>query len=248
MTTVESGTAVGIEYVPRRRAPSRSTRRATQPPATSTWRTCSRRGSRSGCAALARPSTRPPRRTSAFGAGATRRSASSIWILGAMAAEHVFYKENSTGVGGDVAERDGARPRYMVGACARWALSRSSSRAAALGVRARSERRISKQFEAIGTQIMNRDGTRRRMMARPDRSDPGRLREAQAAAQHARSGVRHGVQRWSTTTSAQVEQHRRGADRAQGDPRRRGARAARGGSSSRSERSICWRRSSWPML
>ncbi len=47
-----------------------------------------------------------------------------VWALGAMAAEHVFYGENSNGVGGDVQSRDraggldGRRVR-------RWARSRS---------------------------------------------------------------------------------------------------------------------------
>ena len=40
-----------------------------------------------------------------------------IWTLGAMAAERVFYGENSTGVGGDVQSAT-ARSAWMVGACA----------------------------------------------------------------------------------------------------------------------------------
>src|SRR5207244_13604123 len=39
------------------------------------------------------------------------------WGLGAMAAERVFYGENSTGVGGDVMTST-ARAAWMVGACA----------------------------------------------------------------------------------------------------------------------------------
>jgi cell division protease FtsH len=40
-----------------------------------------------------------------------------IWALGAMAAERVFYGQNSTGVGGDVQSAT-ARAAWMVGACA----------------------------------------------------------------------------------------------------------------------------------
>ena len=39
-----------------------------------------------------------------------------VWTLGAMAAEHVFYGENSTGVGGDVQSAT-ARAAWMVGMC-----------------------------------------------------------------------------------------------------------------------------------
>ena len=47
MTTIESGTAIGIEYIASRRRRWRSTRRATPPPVTSSCRARSRRGSRS---------------------------------------------------------------------------------------------------------------------------------------------------------------------------------------------------------
>ncbi len=40
---------------------------------------------------------------------------SLIMTLGAMAAEHVFYGENSGGVSGDVVHRDRHAPRSMVG-------------------------------------------------------------------------------------------------------------------------------------
>ena len=34
-----------------------------------------------------------------------------VWTLGAMAAEHVFYGENSVGVGGDIFSADAGAPR-----------------------------------------------------------------------------------------------------------------------------------------
>ena len=42
--------------------------------------------------------------------------AALVWGLGAMAAEHVFYGENATGVGGDVQSAT-AQAALMVGAC-----------------------------------------------------------------------------------------------------------------------------------
>ena len=107
----------------RRRARSRSTRPATPPPGTCTSRrTCSRRGSRSASAAARSATTRAWRRTSGSRTSAATGWATLIMTLGAMAAEHVFYGENSQGVSGDVASAtataaamvgdlgDGARP------------------------------------------------------------------------------------------------------------------------------------------
>jgi ATP-dependent Zn protease len=67
-----------------------------------------------------------------------------IWGLGAMAAERIFYGENSTGVGGDV-QMVTSRAAWMVGSCAMapepvptpWAMER---------------------FEQIGAQIVARSG------------------------------------------------------------------------------------------
>ena len=55
-----------------------------------------------------------------FSSWRSEEFAKLVWTLGAMAAEHVFYSENSTGVGGDVHERDrSARPGWS--GCAAWA-------------------------------------------------------------------------------------------------------------------------------
>src|SRR5918912_3164855 len=51
-----------------------------------------------------------------FSSWRSEEMAQLVWTLGAMAAERVFYGENSTGVGGDVqAATD--RAAWMVGAC-----------------------------------------------------------------------------------------------------------------------------------
>jgi ATP-dependent Zn protease len=79
------------------------------------------------------------------------------WTLGAMAAEHVFYGENSIGVGGDVMSAT-ARAAWMVGAC-----GMGPERVELNGRRrkkATEEEReqVMKRFESIGKQIMRRTG------------------------------------------------------------------------------------------
>ena len=81
-----------------------------------------------------------------------------VWTLGAMAAERVFYGENSTGVGGDVQSAT-ARAAWMVGSCAmapervdldgRFETSEDEDAA---------REKIMKRFELIGAQIMQRAG------------------------------------------------------------------------------------------
>jgi ATP-dependent Zn protease len=82
-----------------------------------------------------------------------------IWGLGSMAAERVFYGENSTGVGGDVqAATD--RAAWMVGACGmgplyldlRHRVSNDSGEESEDEAR----ERVMKRFQKIGTQIINR--------------------------------------------------------------------------------------------
>jgi ATP-dependent Zn protease len=80
-----------------------------------------------------------------------------VWALGAMAAEHAFYGENTTGVGGDV-ESATARAAWMVGTSAmapdpippNGKLDDESD--------AEARARIEKRFEEVGTLIMNRAG------------------------------------------------------------------------------------------
>jgi ATP-dependent Zn protease len=78
-----------------------------------------------------------------------------------MAAERVFYGENSTGVGGDVQSAT-ARAAWMVGACgmAPEQIDLNGSGNGRVTKKTLDERRdtIAKRFEKIGTQIMNRTG------------------------------------------------------------------------------------------
>jgi ATP-dependent Zn protease len=81
-----------------------------------------------------------------------------IWSLGAMAAEYVFYDQNTTGVGGDVhhATMDAAR---MVGVHAMGpARVDLSARIADPEEREKAERRIAERTQQLGLQIMHRSG------------------------------------------------------------------------------------------
>jgi ATP-dependent Zn protease len=77
-----------------------------------------------------------------------------VWTLGAMAAERVFYGENSNGVGGDVQSAT-AQAAWMVGASA---MGPEPFEVVPLDDETEEEarRRILHRFQAIGLQIMNR--------------------------------------------------------------------------------------------
>jgi ATP-dependent Zn protease len=80
-----------------------------------------------------------------------------VWTLGAMAAEHVFYGENSTGVGGDVMQAT-SKAAWMVGMCGMGPepINLNGRRFATEEEREEAEERLMKRFERIGLQIMNR--------------------------------------------------------------------------------------------
>jgi cell division protease FtsH len=81
-----------------------------------------------------------------------------IWGLGAMAAEHVFYGQNTTGVTGDVGSVT-ARAALMVGFRAMGpAAVDLSDRIEDPEEREEAETRVRERFERIGYQIMNRSG------------------------------------------------------------------------------------------
>ena len=127
MTTVESGTAIGTEYVPKEtraiaihEAGHAATAHHYMEGAESTRLSIKRRG-----AALGHHQARE--KEERFSSWRSEEMAQLIWALGAMAAERVFYGENSTGVGGDV-QGATARAAWMV-APAAWRLNRSTSRA-----------------------------------------------------------------------------------------------------------------------
>jgi sugar phosphate isomerase/epimerase len=76
-----------------------------------------------------------------------------------MAAEHVFYGENSTGVGGDVMSAT-ARAAWMVDMCAMGPNPIDlNGRFASADDEAAEREKLLQRFEDIGVQIMNRAGT-----------------------------------------------------------------------------------------
>ena len=93
-----------------------------------------------------------------FSSWRSEQVARLIWTLGAMAAEEVFYNENSTGVGGDVAAAT-SLASMMVGS---WAMGpgRIEIDGATLVVGGHhgndDAERIGNRFEDLGIQIMNR--------------------------------------------------------------------------------------------
>ena len=158
MTTVESGTAINIEYVPEEtravalhEAGHAVAAHMYMKGAESTRISIRRRGGALGHHMALEKEER-------FSSWQSEEMGRLVWTLGAMAAERVFYGENSTGVGGDV-QSGTARAAWMVGACA-MAPERPELngrvRSKAKTEEARNE--IMDTFERLGVQIMNRGG------------------------------------------------------------------------------------------
>ena len=115
MTTIESGMAINIEYIPEEtraiaihEAGHAVAGHAYMKGAESTRLSIRRRGEALGHHQALEKEER-------FSSWRSEELARLIWTLGAMAAERVFYGENSTGVGGDVQSAT-ARSAWMVGA------------------------------------------------------------------------------------------------------------------------------------
>jgi cell division protease FtsH len=93
-----------------------------------------------------------------FGHWRSERVGDLIWTLGAMAAEHVFYGQNTTGVGGDLGSAT-AQAAHMVG----WhgmapAPIDLSDRMADPEEREQAEQEAMERFERLGHQLMHRSG------------------------------------------------------------------------------------------
>jgi ATP-dependent Zn protease len=155
MTTVESGTAINIEYVPAEtraiaihEAGHAVAAHAYLKGAESTRLSIRRRGGSLGHHMAMQKEER-------FSSWRSEEMARLIWALGAMAAERVIYGENSTGVGGDVqAATD--RAAWMVGACGmapEYVDLRCDDES-----EEEARERVMKRFQRIGTQIVNRTG------------------------------------------------------------------------------------------
>ncbi len=158
MTTVESGTAVNIDYVPHEtravaihEAGHAVCSHAYMKGAESTRISIRRRGQALGHHQALQKEER-------FSAWQSEQMAQLVWGLGAMAAERVFYGENSTGVGGDVQSAT-AMAALMVGASAMGPEPVELGNSYSRGEFAEdAKQRIEKRFENIGLQILNRTG------------------------------------------------------------------------------------------
>ncbi|HEX4106983.1 MAG TPA: AAA family ATPase [Solirubrobacteraceae bacterium] len=158
MTTIESGTAQGIDYVAEEtravaihEAGHAVASHVYEDRLTSIRLSIRKRGGSLGH----HYATEKEERFSSWRHELTGRL---VCVLGAMAAEHVFYGENSSGVGGDV-QAATTLAAWMVGMCGmgpepvelngRWKWADEEERR-------EQEKRVMERFEEIGTRIMNR--------------------------------------------------------------------------------------------
>jgi ATP-dependent Zn protease len=180
MTTIESGTAVRIEYVPAEtravaihEAGHAVASHVYMKDVLSTRLSIRKRGGSLGHHQAIEKEER-------FSSWRSEEFAKLVWTLGAMAAERVFYGENSTGVGGDV-ESATQRAAWMVGVCGMGAEPISLESKVPRGERAEREADVMERFEKIGAQIMNRASSGSAMERDPIGAvltDPGKRRAA----------------------------------------------------------------------
>jgi len=159
MTTIESGTAQGVDYIPDEtravaihEAGHAAASHVYMEGVLSTRLSIRKRGGSLGHHQAIEKEER-------FSSWRHEEVGKLVWTLGAMAAEHVFYGENSTGVGGDVQSAT-ARAAWMVGMCGmgpepidfnghEWESDEARNEAAEMYM---------DRFEAIGAKIINRSG------------------------------------------------------------------------------------------
>ncbi len=159
MTTVESGTAVNVEYIPEEtravaihEAGHAVAGHVYMKGVESTRLSIRKRGQTLGHHQALEKEER-------FSSWRHEEVGRLIWTLGAMAAERVFYGENSTGVGGDV-QHATTRAAWMVGSCAMGPEPVVvNGNAESDEERERGREKILKRFEEIGLQIMRRAGS-----------------------------------------------------------------------------------------
>jgi ATP-dependent Zn protease len=157
MTTVESGTAVGVEYIPEEtravaihEAGHAAAAHVFLKGAESTRISIRMRAGSLGHHQALEKEER-------FSSWKSEEMAKLAWTLGALAAEQVFYGENATGVGGDLQSATG-RSAWMVGVSGMGPDAIPIDTTARRSVEKREEERkkLAKRFESIGLQLMNR--------------------------------------------------------------------------------------------
>jgi ATP-dependent Zn protease len=157
MTTIESGTAVKIEYVPAEtravaihEAGHAVASHVYMKDVLSTRLSIRKRGGSLGHHQAIEKEER-------FSSWRHEEVGKLVWTLGAMAAEHVFYGENSSGVGGDV-ESATSRAAWMVGFCGMGPepIDLNGAQFATEEEERAAQEQVMQRFERIGLQIMNR--------------------------------------------------------------------------------------------
>jgi ATP-dependent Zn protease len=179
MTTVESGTAVRVEYVPAEtravaihEAGHAVASHVYMKDVLSTRLSIRKRGGSLGHHQAIEKEER-------FSSWRSEEFAKLVWTLGAMAAERVFYGENLTGVGGDV-ESATQRAAWMVGVCGMGPQPISLDKVSTSTRNVR-EAEVMERFETIGAQIMNRASSGSAIEHDPIAAvlgDPGKRRAA----------------------------------------------------------------------
>jgi ATP-dependent Zn protease len=182
MTTIESGTAVGVNYIEDEsravaihEAGHAVTSHVYMKDVLSTRLSIRMRGGSLGHHQAIEKEER-------FSSWRHEEVGNLVWTLGAMAAEHVFYGENSIGVGGDIQSATWRAAR-MVG------MSGMGPEPLDLRGRVPKDRReqveaeLMARFERIGTQIMNRARAGSAMDSDPIGSVLGDPHKRRAAAQ-----------------------------------------------------------------
>ena len=166
MTTVESGTAVGVEYIPEetRAVAIHEAGHAVASHVYAKDHESTRLSVRMRAGSLGHHQA--IQKDERFSAWRHEEVAQLIWILGAMAAERVFYGENSVGVGGDVYSVTSLAGR-MVGMSAMGPEPVRLEGRVPDEFRDEKEKELMERFEKIGLQIMRRGGMGGNMMA-PD--------------------------------------------------------------------------------
>ncbi len=181
MTTIESGTAQGIDYIPAEtkavaihEAGHAVASHVYMQDVLSTRLSIRKRGGSLGHHQAIEKEER-------FSSWRHEEVGKLVWTLGAMAAEHVFYGENSTGVGGDVQSAT-ARAAWMVGMCGMGPepINLNGRRFESEEERRAAEELYMTRFERIGSQIMNRAAGMRESgdPIASVLSDPGKRRAA----------------------------------------------------------------------
>jgi cell division protease FtsH len=155
MTTLEAGTAIGIEYIPEetRAVAVHEAGHALASHVYMKGSESTRLSIRMRGGSLGHHQARE--KEERFSSWRHEEMGRLVWSLGAMAAEHVFYGENATGVSGDVFSAT-SQAAFMVGQSAMGPEPLLTVTPLDDESEDDARDRIMKRFERIGTQIMNR--------------------------------------------------------------------------------------------